>query len=183
MLVRVVDFLKTRQITAMLTHLTRGTSSLEAPDSDVSSIVDTWLVLRDIENGAERNRVIHVLKSRGMAHSNQLREFILTDLGVRLRAVYVGPSGALLTGSARDALEARETAHALVVAQEAKARKRALEHKRRALQARISTLAAEFESERVEATIAIEQDKTRAGVLTGDRIQMAKLRHSGDASG
>ena len=181
MLVRAIDFLKTRQITAILTNLTQGGSSLEATDSDVSSIVDTWIVLRDIENGAERNRVLHVLKSRGMAHSNQVREFILTDRGVKLREVYVGPSGALLTGSARDALEAQEKAQALVVDQEARARKRALERKRQALQARISTLKAEFESEREEAATAIEQDKTRAGELAGDRIQMANLRHSGAA--
>lgn len=178
LLVRAIDFLKTQRITALLTNLTHGGTSLEATDSDVSSIVDTWLVLRDIEFGAERNRVLHVLKSRGMAHSNQVREFILTSHGVKLREVYVGPSGALLTGSARDALEAKEKAQALVADQEAKARKRALERKRQTLQARISTLKEEFELEREEAATAIEQDKTRAGVLAGDRIQMENLRHS-----
>ena len=181
MLVRMIDFLKTRQITALLTNLTQGGAALEATDSDVSSIVDTWLVLRDLENGAERNRVLHVLKSRGMAHSNQLREFILTDHGVRLREVYVGPSGDLLTGSARDALEGQETAQALIVNQDGKLRERALERKRQALQARIAMLEAEFEADRTEAATAIEQDRQRAAIAAGDRLTMARLRRS-DAS-
>src|SRR3954447_9136342 len=113
MLLRLVDSLKHQQITALFTNLTSaGDASLEQTDLGVSSIVDTWILLRDIELGGERNRGIYVLKSRGMAHSNQIREFLLTDRGIELRDVYVGPAG-VLTGSMRLAQEARERAAAI----------------------------------------------------------------------
>lgn len=109
MLMRLVDFLKMKQITAFFTSLTAGGTSLERTDVAISSLIDTWLLLRDIEISGERNRCIYVLKSRGMAHSNQIREFILTDHGVELRDVYIGPGG-FLTGSARITQEASENA-------------------------------------------------------------------------
>src|ERR1700742_279830 len=86
--------------------------NLEQTDVGISSIMDTWLLLRDIELGGERNRGIYVLKSRGMAHSNQIREFALTNHGIDIRDVYVGPEG-VLTGSMRMAQEARERADKL----------------------------------------------------------------------
>ena len=137
MLTRLIDFFKMQQITAVFTSLTEGGDPCESTDVGVSSLMDTWLLLRDLENGAERNRVLHLLKSRGMAHSNQVREFLLTDHGVELRDVYVGPSGVLLTGSAREALEAQENAQALVHAQEIEGKKRDLERKRQAMEARL----------------------------------------------
>ena len=110
MLLRLVDFLKSQQITALFTSLSSpDMKSLEQTDVGISSIMDTWLLLRDIEFGGERNRGIYVLKSRGMAHSNQIREFVLTDKGIDIRDVYVGPEG-VLTGSMRLAQEAREKA-------------------------------------------------------------------------
>ncbi len=109
MLMRLVDFLKMNQITGLFTSLTSGGGALEQTDVAISSLIDTWLLLRDIEIGGERNRGLYILKSRGMAHSNQIREFLLTDHGVELRDVYVGPSG-VLTGSARLAQEAQEQA-------------------------------------------------------------------------
>ena len=113
MLLRLVDSLKHQQITALFTNLTSaGDASLEQTDLGISSIVDTWILLRDIELGGERNRGMYVLKSRGMAHSNQIREFLLTDRGIELRDVYVGPEG-VLTGSMRLAQEARERAAAI----------------------------------------------------------------------
>jgi circadian clock protein KaiC len=99
-LMRLLDWLKLKGITVMLTDLTMGGSALERTDAAISSLVDTWLVLRDLETNGERNRGLHVLKSRGMAHSNQVREFMVTDTGIRLTDVYIGPSG-MLTGSAR----------------------------------------------------------------------------------
>src|SRR5262249_36549418 len=98
MLVRLIDFLKAQQITAYLTNLTSGEQALEKTDLDISSLVDTWLLLRDIELGGERNRAMFILKSRGMAHSNQIREFLITDKGIELADVYLGPDG-VLTGS------------------------------------------------------------------------------------
>ncbi len=181
MLTRLIDYFKMQQVTALFTSLTAGGTPLEATDLGVSSLMDTWLLVRDVQNGAERNRFLHIVKSRGMAHSNQAREFLLTDHGVELRDVYVGPSGLLLAGGAREELEAREKAQALVRGQETEAKKRNLERKRQALEAQIAVLQAEFEVEAAEAAKAIGQDQTRAGVLAGDRIQMA-LQRQGDAA-
>ncbi len=178
MLVRLIDFFKMQQITALFTSLTSGGTFLESTEIGVSSLVDTWLLLRDTEIGAERNRVLHLLKSRGMAHSNQVREFLLTGHGAELRDVYVGPAGSLLTGSARNALEAQEQAQALVRGQETARRKRELERKRQAMEAQIAVLRAEFEIEQAEAATTIGQDEMSARVLAGDRVQMARLRQS-----
>jgi circadian clock protein KaiC len=93
MLLRLVDFLKMKQITAFFASLTAGGSNMELSDVSISSLIDTWLLLRDIEIGGERNRGLYVLKSRGMAHSNQIREFRLSDKGIDLLDVYVGPEG------------------------------------------------------------------------------------------
>ena len=178
MLTRLIDFFKMQEVTALFTSLTAGGTPLEATDLGVSSLMDTWLLLRDVQNGAERNRFLHIVKSRGMAHSNQMREFLLTDHGVELRDVYVGPSGLLLAGGAREALEAQEKAQALARGQETDSKKRNLERKRQALEAQIAVLRADFEVEEVEAAKTIGQDQTRAGVLAGDRVQMARQRQS-----
>jgi circadian clock protein KaiC len=119
MLIRLIDFLKVQQITAFLTSLTSGGDALEKTDVDISSIVDSWLFVRDIELDGERNRALYVLKSRGMAHSNRLREFLLTEHGVDLLDVCVGPEG-VLTGSSRVSHQAREKAAELVRRQDAK---------------------------------------------------------------
>jgi len=178
MLTRLIDFFKMRQITTLFTSLIMGETSMEGYDVGVSSLMDTWLLLRDMQSGAERNRLLHLLKSRGMAHSNQVREFLLTDHGVELRDVYVGPSGVLLTGSARNELEAQEKAQALVREQETGGKRRAMERRRLALEAQIAALRAEFEIEQAEATMTSEQDLRRAGVLAGDRDQMGLMRQA-----
>ena len=108
-LMRLIDFLKQKQITSMFTDLTHGGDALEQTREGISSLMDTWLLLRDIEIGGERNRGLYVLKSRGMAHSNQIREFLLSDRGIDIVDVYLGPGG-VLTGSARVAQEAQEKA-------------------------------------------------------------------------
>ena len=105
-LMRLLDWLKVKGITVMLTDLTMGNNPLERVDGAISSLVDTWLVVRDLEANGERNRGLHVLKSRGMGHSNQVREFVVTNTGIQLTDVYIGPSG-MLTGSARVSQEAR----------------------------------------------------------------------------
>ena len=129
MLVRLMDFFKLQGITAVLTNLSSQGEAREATDVQISSLVDTWLLLRDIELGGERNRAIYVLKSRGMSHSNQLREFRLTGHGVELLDVYVGPEG-VLTGSSRLSQEAREKAAEATRQQETKRRQRDLQRKR-----------------------------------------------------
>jgi circadian clock protein KaiC len=102
-LMRLVDYLKQKGITTLLTDL--KVNGREDLNTEIFSLVDTWLELRDIESNGERNRGLHVLKSRGMSHSNQVREFVLSDKGIKLTDVYIGPSG-MLTGSARVAQEA-----------------------------------------------------------------------------
>ncbi len=181
MVIRLIDFLKSRAVTAMLTNLTSGGEAQERTDVQISSIVDTWILLRDTEISGERNRTMFVLKSRGMRHSNQLREFLLTSRGVDLLDVYVGPEG-VLTGSARSALEARERAAGRAIQEETERRLRERDRKRVALEAKIAALRKEFEIEDAESALLASQDATRAGRVEQDRRSMAKLRHADQPS-
>ena len=175
MLMRIVDFLKLNQITALLTSLTSSDSALESSDVGISSLIDTWLLLRDIELNGERNRGMYVLKSRGMANSNQIREFILTNHGVKLREAYIGPSG-VLTGSARVAQEALENAEVLTHKLDIEHKKRELEIKRKALEAQIASLNADFESVESEAMKMIRTEQDMIKRLEQDKIEMAVSR-------
>jgi circadian clock protein KaiC len=176
MIIRLIDFLKQRGVTAFLTNLTSGGEALERTDIEISSIVDSWLFMRDIELNGERNRALYVLKSRGMAHSNQLREFLLTKRGIDLLDVYVGPEG-VLTGSSRLSQEAREKATALARRQEAELRQRERARKREALEARIAAMRKEFETEDREAETSREQDVERESAVGRDREAMSRSRH------
>ena len=175
MLMRIVDFLKANQITALFTSLTSARSELESSDAGRSSLIDTWLLLRDLELNGERNRGMYVLKSRGMANSNQIREFILTDHGVELREVYIG-SGGVLTGSARIAQEALEYAGLLTRKEEIERKKRKIELKRKALDAKIKRLHSEFESDESEAIKIIEREQETIKQLEQDKIEIAESR-------
>lgn len=137
MLIRMIDFLKTNQITGLYTSLTSVRNAVEHTEISVSSLMDTWLLVHAIEIGGERNRGLAVLKSRGMAHSNQIREFLLTDQGVELRDVYVGASG-VLTGSARLTQVAQDQAAQMIRDQEVELRRVELERKHTTLDAQIS---------------------------------------------
>jgi circadian clock protein KaiC len=175
MLMRIVDFLKANQITALFTSLTSDESALESSDVGISSLIDTWLLLRDIELNGERNRGMYVLKSRGMANSNQIREFILTDHGVELREVYIGTSG-VLTGSARVAQEALENAQVLTRKLDIERKKRELERKRKALEVQIASLHADFELEESEAIKMIRSEQDMINRLEQDKLEMAVSR-------
>jgi len=181
-IVRLIDFLKARGITAMLINLTSGGDTLEHTAVDISSIVDSWLLLRDIELGGERNRALYVLKSRGMKHSNQLREFLLTDHGVELLDVYVGPEG-VLTGSSRMSLEARERASAMAAQQESDRKARERQRKREALEAKIIALRKEFESEETESVLVASEEVARKDRLEDDRYSMAVSRGADEGNG
>src|SRR5512135_2906627 len=174
-LLRLVDLLKGRQITALLTNLTSGGGSLEQTEIGISSLIDTWLLLRDIESGGERNRGMYILKSRGMAHSNQICEFLITDRGIDLCDAYLGPEG-VLTGSARRAQEARERAAALARRQDMERRRNGLERKRQALEAKVAALKLEFEIEEDEVNSALAQGRAREERLVQDRADMARSR-------
>ncbi len=174
-LLRLIDFLKERQITALMTTLTSGESAREQTEIDISSLVDVWLLLRDIESGGERNRGIYILKARGVAHSNQIREFLLTDHGVELREVYLGDAG-MLTGSARVTQEAQDASAALMGRQEIERKQLLLECKRRALSTQIAALQLALETEQQEAQQLIEQEKLKVTKLERDRGEMASSR-------
>lgn len=175
MLMRLVDFLKMNRITGLFTNLTSGGGALEITDTAISSLIDTWLLLRDIEIGGERNRGLYLLKSRGMAHSNQIREFMLTDHGVELRDVYIGLEG-VRTGSARQAQEAQAQAGKLMRKQEVERRQLELERKRKALEAQIAAMRAEFEAQEAESLRIVGQEQAQEAQLNQERVDMGLSR-------
>jgi circadian clock protein KaiC len=174
-LLRLVDFLKSRGITALMTNLTSGASATERTEVGISSLIDTWLLLRDIELAGERNRALYVLKSRGMNHSNQIREFVLTDRGVDVLHAYVGPEG-VLTGTSRVVQEAREKASALARQQDIERRERELERRRAALEAQIAVLRADFAAEQDDLRRLIAEGQQREATLKADEKVLARRR-------
>jgi circadian clock protein KaiC len=180
MLLRLIDFLKSRQITAMFVNLTAGGDAWEHTDVGVSSLIDSWILLRDIELAGERNRGLYVLKSRGMKHSNQIREYLITSDGLQLQDVYIGPEG-VLTGSMRAAQEDREKAATAVRAQEIERKQRDLGRKRAALEAQIAALRVEFEAVEDESKIVAEQERASEQQLINDR-SAAAIRRGADTA-
>jgi circadian clock protein KaiC len=166
----------------MFTNLTRSGNALERTDVEISSIVDSWILLRDIELDGERNRAMYILKSRGMTHSNQLREFLLTDHGIDLLDVYVGPEG-VLTGSSRVSLEARERSAALALQQEAERKERERQRKRDALEAKIVAMRKDFEVEDAESALIATQELDRKQKVDQDRRDMAVRRQADEDNG
>ncbi len=174
-LTRLIDYLKLKQITTFLTDLTHFGGALEHTSEEISSLIDTWLLLRDIELKGERNRGLYILKSRGMAHSNQIQEFLLTNQGIDLIDIYTG-AGEVLTGSARAAQEAGEKASELMARREAERRLREQERKRNALETKIAALRAEFDVETEEVQLMAAEEQKRQAMLADDRLRMAHLR-------
>jgi circadian clock protein KaiC len=158
MLTRLIDFLKGQQITALFTSLTAGNSSLEETEVGMSSLMDTWILLSNIESHGERNRALHLLKSRGMEHSNQVRELLLSERGIDLADVYIG-AGTVLTGSARLAHEARRQAEEVARQQETERRQRSLARKRQITAAQIAVLRDELESEEEEQSQRLAHER------------------------
>jgi circadian clock protein KaiC len=177
MVTRLIDYLKAGQVTSLFTSLTRGGHALQQSEAAMSSLMDSWLLLQDFEGNGERNRVLYVLKARGMAHSNQIREFLISDRGIDLVDAYIGPSG-VLTGSARVAQNALEKAGILASHQEAGRRKRELEHKRAALERQISGLRSEHEASAEELRQIDEQVGTQTRLLTTERTELGRLRQA-----
>jgi circadian clock protein KaiC len=175
MFMRLMDYLKTNQITGLFTNLTAGGAVVEQTDIGISSLIDTWVLLRAIDNGDERNRGLSILKSRGMAHSNQIREFLLTDHGVELRDVYVG-AGGVLTGSARLTQEAQDQALQILRKQEIERQQFELESKHQALEAQIAALRADFEVRKAESLRITGQEKAQGAQLAQGRLDMGLSR-------
>ena len=182
MLSRLIDFLKMKQITAFCTDLTVvGGGSLEHTELGMSSLMDTWLLLQILEGSGERNRGLYILKSRGMAHSNQIREFCLTDHGVELQDVYAG-AGGVLAGAAKIIQEAREKAEILVRSQDLDRKQRDIERKKVVIEAQIAALRTSFEAEQDELAQTLDREKLRQEVLDIETRAMARTRTADEFS-
>ena len=175
MLSRLIDFLKMKGVTAFCTDLTVVGGRLEHTELGISSLMDTWLLLQILEGSGERNRGLYILKSRGMEHSNQIREFCLTDHGVKLQDVYAG-AGGVLAGAAKIIQEAREKAEILVRSQEIERKQRDIERKKVVIEAQIAALRTGFEAEQDELEQSIAREKLRREVLDVETRAMARTR-------
>jgi len=180
-LTRLIDYLKMQKISTLLTDLTHFGSSLERTSEEISSLIDTWLLLRDIELNGERNRGLYILKSRGMPHSNQIQEFLLSNQGIDLVDIYTG-SGEVLTGSARAIQEGKEKASELARHREMDHRFREQERKRKALETKIAALSAELDAESEELRLMAEEERRRQSALADNRLEMAHLRKGGPSA-
>lgn len=181
-LMRLIDFLKSEQITAVFASLTNGEDAAPAQEDaqlGMSSLMDTWLLLRNVEFSGERNRTIFIRKSRGMSHSNQVREFVLNDGGIDLVDVYLG-GDRVLTGSARIAQEERERIAMTLRGEDHERKLRQLAAKRKAIEARIAALQAEAEAETEEVHFAIAQESLQAKTELQNHAAMS--RHRGGAN-
>ena len=177
MLTRLMDLLKTKQITAMFTSLTDSTTDVEDSQVGVSSLMDAWLLVKNIESNGERNRGLYILKARGIAHSNQVREFLMTDKGIELVDAYVGVEG-MLMGSARAVQTARENA-AMLGRKEARQRKqRELQRKQEWYEAQLVALRSQYETERDLIMRELAEDQRRENIRETQRIELARLRHA-----
>lgn len=177
MLLRLVNFLKSQQITSNFVTLSGHGATPTTPDIGISSIIDTWLQLRDIETNGERNRLMLVLKSRGMSHSNQMREFTLSEHGIELSDVYTGSAG-VFTGSARLAQEAQEKLIALTHKYDIEYRTLELDRKRKLKDAQIAAIEAEFNAHQAELARLTELDRQGAIQSGETNRKMSKLRQS-----
>ena len=175
LVLRIVDFLKHTGATGFFTSLSENDDS-QSTSLSISSLIDSWILLRNIEVNGERNRVLYVLKSRGMAHSNQIREFLLTSRGVDLREVYLGPGG-VLTGSARIAREAEERREETVRQRETRQREAATRASLGALEAKIAALVAEKNTIQSSLAEDLERDVARRKAILDDREELRKSRN------
>jgi len=177
MVTRLIDFLKARQVTSLFTSLTQAGHALQQSEGGMSSLMDAWLLLQDFEGNGERNRVLYVLKARGMKHSNQIREFLISDHGIDVVDAYIGASG-VLTGSARVAQNSLEKAAILAGQQEADRLKREVERKRAAIERQISGLRSDYESESAELRRIADQVGNSTLMLTTERTASGILRQA-----
>jgi circadian clock protein KaiC len=174
-LMRLVDFLKSRNITALCTSLTTGGTPLEQSEVGISSLIDSWILLRNMEMGGERTRLLSILKSRGMAHNNRVREFVLSEKGVDLIDVYMGPEG-ILTGTFRAFQEAQDKNDAIKRRRSAELAKKLMKSKRMALEARIAELETQFVADTKEVMDTLAEQEADAQALLNNRQDAASLK-------
>jgi circadian clock protein KaiC len=180
MLMRLIDFAKSLQVTGLFTSLSNdvdaGAYTVEPTEIHVSSLMDAWLILKNVEGNGERNRAFSIIKVRGMAHSNQLREFILSDKGIQLLDVYKGSEGVLF-GSARMAQEGSEIDDRLHKNEEIEHKKRELESRRTLMENEIALIRERFAREEDEIKILIGQDISREKATAKTKKEIATQRH------
>ena len=176
-LIRLIDFLQNEQITVMFTALTLNDERHSQTDESVSSLVDTWLSVQDIEYNGERNRGLYILKSRGMKNSNQVREFLITDDGIQIAEVVLGPDG-VLTGSARIAWELEEAANAALTEETLKRKNKEIETKKRILEEKILSLRSEFELVKDELNHMYMQGELKKGITQENRKKIIGIREN-----
>ncbi len=176
MLMRMIDLLKARKIAALMTSLTAGGHAVEQSEVGISSLIDTWVMLRNLEQAGERTRALSIIKSRGMRHSNQVRELVLSDHGVDLAEVFIGPDGSILTGSLRAAQEAADHAAAAAQDDEIARKEAAMQRRRKAVEARITEMQADLAAESDEVDAAISIQSAAAMGRTSARAAQAQAR-------
>ncbi len=181
-LLRMVDMLKARAITGLFTSLRTDGSIMEGTDQGLSSLMDAWIRLLDVEANGERDRVLYIVKSRGMNHSNQMREYRITSQGLVLTPAYVGPGG-VLTGTARQAQEAQERAEAARRKRDLERRRREHHHRRDSVERQILELRLTLEREEEEMASLLAEHADREASLTSDRTTMLALRGQGGGQG
>lgn len=181
MLIRLIDFLQEEQITVMFTALTLNNIVNEQTDEGVSSLVDAWLLVRDIEHNGERNRGMYIMKSRGMKHSNQVREFVISDEGLSLVDVYLGPDG-VMVGSAREAQILQEETGLALHGHALSRKDREILRKRKVLEAKIANLQTEFESVEEELNKVYMEEELKKEILERNRKEMTRIRRGMDDS-
>lgn len=182
MLIRLMDYLKSRQITSVFTALMDERSSNVTLDLGISSLMDTWVHLRNLEFGAERTRGLYIIKSRGQPHSNLVREFILTDQGIKLVDVFVGPDGILL-GSSRKTQEVRERLIAEKQNREAESRHQQLIRQREILQIQIDSLQDELSSDLTGGNLDLSANPVGENALEGKTRLQQKPRKPKNSPG
>jgi circadian clock protein KaiC len=179
-LIRLIDFLQTEQITVMFTALTLNNIINEQTDEGVSSLVDAWLLVRDIEANGERNRGMYIMKSRGMKHSNQVREFIITSKGLNLIDVFVGPDG-VLTGSAREYHQLQAHTDDILVKNAMSRKEKEILRKSNELSSRIASLTSKFEGAKEQMENEFMEQQLRREVMENNRRQIVQKRADGHA--
>ena len=177
MLTRLIDFLKIRQITGMFTSLTSSGTHIEDSEVGVSSLMDAWLLVKNIEANGERNRGLYILKARGMAHSNQVREFVLTERGIELIDAYIGSEGVLM-GSARSSQIARERAAEVERQLLTERKQRELRRKQELYEAQLMALKGQYETERDAILRELDEDEQRQKIMANQRLEIARLRRA-----
>ena len=174
-LIRLIDFLQSRQVTVMFTALALNDNVGEQSDESISSLVDAWLLVRDIEFNGERNRGMYVMKSRGMKHSNQIREFVISDNGLDLIDLFIGPEG-VLTGSARETQQLLEKTTDLMRNSAISRKDREIQRKKIVLESKIASLKEEFESTQEELNKEYTDDDLRKDFLEKNRQEIIRKR-------